>query len=342
MQLRRVLQQEIAVFGESGSGKTVLVSSFYGSMQEPAFLKESLYDVTADDTGLGQQLFKNYLDMRDEARKPASTPPDFSASYGFTLTITDNGPQPSKSFDAVRLVWHDYPGEWWEEDEENPAIAQQRVATFSPSSDLTLGDLARRWSEVAGLRRRRRRYLMLLFGSFRTGLLRLKAQLLEGGELLVKFPRIWILALSKADLLPEVDVLGCEISSLARLPATLTNCERHWSVRVDSPNALAVGEDFIRLSSAKLEPDRIKVTERIGVDLVLPVARGHASVGATPQVAPTAGNHCKGRRAIRNGHRSLGHRIHHKGESRAYRRLCGVGWRKGVVCCDSAIVALRC
>jgi hypothetical protein len=33
-----------------------------------------------------------------------------------------------------------------------------------------------------------------------------------------------------------------------------------------------VGEDFLRLSSAKFEPNRIEVTERIGLDLVLPVA----------------------------------------------------------------------
>jgi GTPase SAR1 family protein len=53
MQLSKVLEQHIAVFGESGSGKTVLVSSFYGAMQEPQFLQSSLFDVTADDTGPG-------------------------------------------------------------------------------------------------------------------------------------------------------------------------------------------------------------------------------------------------------------------------------------------------
>ena len=34
MQLNE-LKQEIAVFGASGSGKTVMLSSFYGAMQEP-------------------------------------------------------------------------------------------------------------------------------------------------------------------------------------------------------------------------------------------------------------------------------------------------------------------
>ena len=39
MQLGTALEQHIAVFGESGSGKTVLLSSFYGATQEPQFLK---------------------------------------------------------------------------------------------------------------------------------------------------------------------------------------------------------------------------------------------------------------------------------------------------------------
>jgi ABC-type dipeptide/oligopeptide/nickel transport system ATPase component len=45
MQLNRALEQHIAVFGESGSGKTVMVSSFYGATQEPQYLQAS--DLTA-------------------------------------------------------------------------------------------------------------------------------------------------------------------------------------------------------------------------------------------------------------------------------------------------------
>ncbi|KQS22362.1 hypothetical protein ASG05_01865 [Frigoribacterium sp. Leaf186] len=50
---KSALEQHIAVFGESGSGKTVLVSSFYGAAQEASFLKQSLYRVVADDIGQG-------------------------------------------------------------------------------------------------------------------------------------------------------------------------------------------------------------------------------------------------------------------------------------------------
>ena len=48
----RVLDQHIAVFGQSGSGKTVLVSSFYGAMQEPEFLTSSLFDGSVMLVGL--------------------------------------------------------------------------------------------------------------------------------------------------------------------------------------------------------------------------------------------------------------------------------------------------
>ncbi|MGB3054840.1 MAG: hypothetical protein WBB52_08325 [Acidimicrobiales bacterium] len=38
---------------------------------------------------------------------------------------------------------------------------------------------------------------------------------------------------------------------------------------VDSPEALAVSEDVLQLSSAKFEPNQIEVSERIGLDLFL-------------------------------------------------------------------------
>ena len=50
------------------------------------------------------------------------------------------------------------------------------------------------------------RYLKSLLGNFRNGLLSLKDDLLEDGKPLVEFPRIWVMALSKADLLPDLDV----------------------------------------------------------------------------------------------------------------------------------------
>jgi hypothetical protein len=116
------------------------------------------------------------------------------------------------------------------------------------------------------------RYLKSVLGSFRTGLLRLKDQLLEDGKPLVRFPRIWVLALSKADLLPELDVFGFRDLVIGKASDDLDELREVLKKFVDSPDALAVGEDFVLLSSAKFEPNRIEVTERIGLDLVLPLA----------------------------------------------------------------------
>lgn len=58
MKITKSLDQHIAVFGESGSGKTVLLSSFYGAAQEPDFIENSLYRIVSDDIGQGNRLFR--------------------------------------------------------------------------------------------------------------------------------------------------------------------------------------------------------------------------------------------------------------------------------------------
>jgi len=273
MKFNRSVDQHIAVFGESGSGKTVLVSSFYGATQEPDFLSSSLFDVTADDTGQGHRLHKNYLGMRDSARRPDTT--RFSSTpYAFTVKLRDTGAKVSKqeSFDALRLVWHDYPGEWFEQDVSGPEEAERRIATFRSllSSDVALLLVdGQRMLDNAG---EEERYLRSLLASYRTGLLKLKGDLLEGGKPLVKFPRIWIIALSKADLLPEGDVFAFRDLIIEKASDDLTALRDVLAGFVRSPEALSAGEDFVMLSSAKFEPNRIQVAERIGVDLILPLA----------------------------------------------------------------------
>ncbi|WP_243695143.1 ATP/GTP-binding protein [Agromyces protaetiae] len=271
--MNRSLEQHIAVFGESGSGKTVLLSSFYGPTQEPGFAKENLYEVIAESASQGLTLHQNYLGMRNDARAPE--PNRFrSHSYAFRVkpkVNPDSRAQRAQPVDNLRLVWHDYPGEWFEQDVEGEE-AQRRVDTFRSllGSDVAflLVDAQRLIDNVG----QEERYLKSLFSNFRTGLVRLEDEILVGGQPLVEFPRIWVVALSKADLLPDLDVQAFKELIVLKAAGELSMLTDTIRDMVQGGAALSVGDDFVLFSSAKFSPEKIDLTSPIGLDLILPLA----------------------------------------------------------------------
>lgn len=275
----RIREQHIAVFGESGSGKTVLVSSFFGPTQEGSYSND-LWDLVADETGQGNRLYQNYLGMRDRATAPAST--HFaSTTYYFSVKLKggDNAAARRRPFDALRLAWHDYPGEWFEESPSGDEETNRRVDTFRSllRSDVAL--LLVDGQKLLDYKGEEERYLKSLFTNFRQGVLRLKDDLLGEDDRLIEFPRIWIVALSKADLFPDWDVYSFRDLVIEKAAGHLDDLRTTLKDFVDTPDALSVGEDFMLLSSAKFElpaaeagPVAIDVTQRVGLDLILPVA----------------------------------------------------------------------
>lgn len=271
--MAKKLTQSIAVFGESGSGKTVLLSSFYGALQEPHAIKKNHFYLSADNASQGNLLGQNFLGMKKSAHLPSATRFQ-STSYGFTLKrttkVADKGKSNTPS--ELGLVWHDYPGEWFEQEVSGPEEAQRRVDTFRNllGSDVALVLVdSQRLIDNAG---HEERYLKSLLTNFRNGLLSLQHDILKDGEPLVEFPRIWMFALSKSDLLPEWDVYSFKDLLIEKVAQEIVEFRKVVAQFVVSDEALSVGEDYLLLSSAKFEPQKIEVEERVGVDLILPIA----------------------------------------------------------------------
>ncbi|MFF1830524.1 ATP/GTP-binding protein [Paenarthrobacter sp. NPDC058040] len=266
-------EQQIAVFGESGSGKTVLLSSFYGLALEQQLSGTERFDILAVDSAQGRRLHQNYLGMKNSALLPIST--HFSStSYAFTIKRKPGAPTKSKKVNSeeLRLVWHDYPGEWFEEEPGGPEEEQRRISTFQAllGSDVAMVLVdGQKLLDHAG---EEERYLKSLLTNISTQLLKLRDDVLHDNQPLARFPRIWLLALSKADLLPETDVASFRDLLVEKVGRELNKLQEVVGTFVEAPEALSVGEDFVLLSSAQFEPKKIEVTKRVGLDLILPIA----------------------------------------------------------------------
>ena len=178
-----------------------------------------------------------------------------------------------------RLAWHDYPGEWWEVSPTGDGEASRRVDTFRSLLRSDVAILLVDGQKLMDYRGEEERYLKSLLSTFRQGILRLKDDLMAGQDRLVEFPRIWIMALSKADLFPDWDINSFRDLLILKSAEDIDALRATIADLVDTPGALSIGEDFMLLSSAKFElapadhePVGIDVTQRVGLDLILPVA----------------------------------------------------------------------
>lgn len=266
-------EQHIAVFGESGSGKTVLLSSFYGRAQEEEFRKTHPYGIVSDEPGQGLRLHQNYLGMKRSSKLPEATR-FASCSFPFSLAFRSSVlvSEKRKQQQRPRIIWHDYPGEWFEQQVSGEEEAQRRIDTFknllSSEVALILVD-AQRLIDNEG---EEERYLKALFTGFRNSLYSLKDALLPDGQRLNRCPRIWVIALSKADLLPDMTAHSFQDLVVEKAAYEIAELREVLTELVNADGALAVGEDFLLLSSARFGEEKIDTDVQIGLDLILPMA----------------------------------------------------------------------
>lgn len=277
--------QQIAVFGTARSGKTTLLSAFYGTTQEPNYVLQKPYAVIAENQGEAAQLYHNYTTLRDTGTYPDVTTHLNMNAHAFTVRLRENSqqqtvtapgslfgkrkknfpanPASEKPFDAMRLVWHDYPGEWLEEPAVNAAEAQHRGEVFRSLLGSQVALLLIDGAKLLQNKGNEAVYLQQLLHTYTSGLLQVRDEVLPDGKPLLEFPRIWIFALTKADLLPDIDVYQFKQLMLNSAASQLTDLRETIESFIQTREALSVGEDFLLLSAAQ---------HNHGVEILLPLA----------------------------------------------------------------------
>lgn len=269
MAKNKTARQKLAVFGQSGSGKTVLMSSFYGPTQEPELMDKSIYEVLTDKSETGRVLHQNYLKMKEDNQTPVQN------RFVDTMVKFRIFPRGESSKEQMELEWHDYPGEWFETDPATEEEKDERTQTFKSlvSSDVALFLVD--GSKLRANRDEEERYLKALFTNFRRTLESQREGIIGDGPKLEQFPRIWMIGLSKADLLPELDVFAFRDLIVKKAQGEISELARTLKKFIQMDENFSLGEEFVLLSSAKFGETNIDVTKRTGLDLILPLAAFH-------------------------------------------------------------------
>ena len=256
-------EQHIALFGESGSGKTTLLTVFYGYQQDTKFQKDAGYRLLADDLTQGQNLLNSFWNL-------SSLPPTRLTSRKFSFQVRLDGVSNVK--ESAHLVWHDYPGEWWTETQTGER-QQDKEKTFL---SLMSSDVALFLVDGAKLRESGDKYLKRLFCSFRDEICRLKEYpALKAKFPLTHFPRIWLICLSKADLLPDMTAEDFRRRVISVANDELQALKREIQDIIEEPELFTLGEDYLLLSAAEYDESNESITDiekRKGVDLIVPIA----------------------------------------------------------------------
>lgn len=247
---------KLALFGQSGSGKTTLLASYFGNLQRASFEQTTGYRLEAENTSIGNQLLQRYYNMENDGKFPLGT--DQFVEYRFGLKIGDL-PEP-----GLRVIWYDYPGGWWERE---PADVSERLARKNAISQLLtchvgviLIDGQRFHSEGIN-------YVRHLLDQFKSEIRRIKDFHAAEGNPIEDFPKQWVIAISKADVLPDgataqttcSQLVGGAADQLAGVAKALESDR--------------FGDQFLHLSSVQGDGSRVLDAHRyVGLQLIAPVA----------------------------------------------------------------------
>lgn len=166
-----------------------MLAAYYGSQQTDSFMEEYGYRLSADSAEDGNTLLSRYYQL-EEGVFPASSSDVHEYSFSFVV-----GGLKEPSF---KLKWLDYPGGWWEREPSDAGEKAERDAAIrsllASHAVILLLDGERYVKEGQA-------YVKKALDQFRNEGEKIKRASLEEdqGD---SWPRNWIIAISKADLLP--------------------------------------------------------------------------------------------------------------------------------------------
>lgn len=252
----------LAFFGESGSGKTSLVSSYFGYQQRHAFEQSHGYRLSAVDTREGSLLLKNYYGMQDGAFPTPTV--SRSSIFHFDLKVS------RLSRPALRLEWIDYPGGWWGHGPADAEEQQRQRACIGSLLNAQVGFLV---VDGALYKREGMTYLRKLLTSFAREVGRWQRGIIPNdGRSHLTVIEEWVIALAKADVFqPDytaerfgMDVIKNAVDELIELATALYGQPRRFGTR------------YMLLSAAQGEPhdpQRVhSIDKTIGLELIAPAA----------------------------------------------------------------------
>ena len=243
----------LAMFGQSAAGKTTLLASYFGNQQRHAFEERHGFRLQAQETSDGNQLLGRYYGM-EQGRFPHGS--DEFREHRFAVMLR----MPEKSERAFGVVWYDYPGGWWE---RTPSDVGEQEARREALEKLVTSHVGILLLDGAKYVSEGMPYVRNLLDHFKNEIHRL-APSSPNDEL----PRQWIIAVSKADLLPP----GTTAEAVCKDLLTNASDQLHGLAKA-LPSHTSFGRHFLLLSAARGDGARVMDAHSyIGLTLVAPLA----------------------------------------------------------------------
>ena len=258
----------IALFGMKGAGKTTLLASYFGNQQRNAFEERHGYRLEAADAAQGSVLLSRYYRL-EGGDFPIGT--DGFDTLRFGLKVHE---LPTASLD---VVWYDYPGGWWEtapsDEAERDARRRALELLLDSHAAILLIDTERYLRE--GLT-----YARSLLDQFRAEIRRIVNELSALGKA-PDFPEQWLIAFSKADLLPE-RVTALTLAQELREGAA----DQLSGVQKAVGGNSSFGQEFLLLSAVRGDGRRVlDAHQSLGLTTIAPLVL----LGALSRVAEKTG-----------------------------------------------------